>query len=365
MMKINSRPKIASLEIGRGIAALLVCLFHFPGYSKKYFDDYTGLEWFSGGNAGVEYFFVLSGFIILWIHRSDIGKPARAIGFVKKRFIRLYPIYWVIVIPVGLMIIFVTGLGDEKELTFFRFLMDTLLIPRPGDLTIPPTWTLHRELLFYLLFTFFIVRPSSGVFLIILWQVICVFSPLLGIFEFSDSYWFQVIFGSKNLGFGLGLSAAWLMMSYTPGKHISVLLTVLGSTFFLGLVVGQGYMEVNYGQEGFRSYEFGPWWGRGFLLSSFLLILGCVGFEKLRPLRIPSWLSYFGGSSYVLYLIHEPAGSVIYKVMTTSVLKPHIDGHSGFFIAVVFVTVLAMLVHIYIEKPMLKLGRNLLFPRAR
>ena len=70
----------------RGIAALLVVLFHTSGMTKYYFMDESYLTWlFEFGHAGVEFFFVLSGFIIYRIHRVDFSTPSRVYPYFLNR----------------------------------------------------------------------------------------------------------------------------------------------------------------------------------------------------------------------------------------------------------------------------------------
>jgi peptidoglycan/LPS O-acetylase OafA/YrhL len=107
------------MQAGRGIAALMVVIFHLNsgifGKSKYYPDIFWWV--FSGGHAGVEFFFVLSGFIIAYIHLDQIGKPALLWPFLRKRFIRIYPTYWVVMCAV-LPVYFIApwfGNGDERS----------------------------------------------------------------------------------------------------------------------------------------------------------------------------------------------------------------------------------------------------------
>ena len=96
------RPRLDSLQVFRGVAALLVVLHHAGTFSVGHFGaPFLGnaLDW---GASGVDFFFVLSGFIIYFIHRPDLGRPERLRGFALKRLVRVYPIYWVacgVVIP--------------------------------------------------------------------------------------------------------------------------------------------------------------------------------------------------------------------------------------------------------------------------
>src|SRR5436190_1288571 len=101
---------MATLQAGRALAALLVVLYHNGLYIFA-LDKYWGADpsrgLFNFGHAGVEFFFVLSGFIIFYIHGKDLGVPSRFFSFIRKRFIRIYPIYWLVlaaIIPVYFLV---------------------------------------------------------------------------------------------------------------------------------------------------------------------------------------------------------------------------------------------------------------------
>lgn len=74
-MKVSVN-RLSSIESARGIAAFMVVLFHTTGIMNlpKYFSVMPLGGVFGFGHAGVDFFFVLSGFIILFIHYDDIGK---------------------------------------------------------------------------------------------------------------------------------------------------------------------------------------------------------------------------------------------------------------------------------------------------
>ena len=68
--------------MGRGLAALAVTLFHTSGmYADPRFDlapPFWNVT--HRGDLGVDFFFVLSGFIILHAHRVDLGRPGQLPG---------------------------------------------------------------------------------------------------------------------------------------------------------------------------------------------------------------------------------------------------------------------------------------------
>src|SRR5690349_9010218 len=90
--------KLNSLQICRGLAALLVLLFHATFMSQTYL-DYRPLDGvFRFGYSGVDFFFVLSGFIIFWAHHGELGHPTALRPYVRRRFVRIYPLYWIVAI---------------------------------------------------------------------------------------------------------------------------------------------------------------------------------------------------------------------------------------------------------------------------
>jgi peptidoglycan/LPS O-acetylase OafA/YrhL len=355
---IVKAPRLVTLEIGRGVAALLVCMFHFgTGYGDKYFDTPSAGNIFSGGRAGVQYFFVLSGFIIYWIHNSDFGRVGSLKVFLRKRFERLYPIYWLILIPLLVMMIFVPSLGADKNLTLLKVICDFLLLPSEGTSVIPPTWTLHREVLFYSLFAFTIFKPKIGWSLIFVWQLLCLTN---GFFDFTGSdyrNWLNVIFGDQNVGFGLGMIAAFILLNYPINKFHSLFITALGFTGFFVLIASDGYLSIMNIDE----YEMGisSIYTVGYLLTPFLLILGLVNLEQHVRIKIPTILTIFGGASYVMYLMHLSIGSVVYKVLSISHLKQYFGITSAFVVATIVVVVTSMIIHVVVEKRLLVIMRSI------
>ena len=76
--------QINSLQTLRGVAALLVALYHYPSSSYLYFKD---------GFLAVYFFFSLSGFVIALNYFNKIRDFNSLVQFQKKRFLRIYPIH--------------------------------------------------------------------------------------------------------------------------------------------------------------------------------------------------------------------------------------------------------------------------------
>lgn len=82
-----------NIQVLRGFAALIVVVFHIVGASNSYKmpAEIFGLTG-ALGRSGVDIFFVISGFIMVY---TQYNKKTKPLSFIKDRIIRVVPIYWV------------------------------------------------------------------------------------------------------------------------------------------------------------------------------------------------------------------------------------------------------------------------------
>src|SRR4051812_18041777 len=91
------RERFDTLQALRGAACLLVVVLHTAGVEAKFglrFAPLRPVQWF--GYAGVDLFFVLSGFIIAATPRADLGRPRRLPAYLFRRAWRIYPTFWAV-----------------------------------------------------------------------------------------------------------------------------------------------------------------------------------------------------------------------------------------------------------------------------
>jgi peptidoglycan/LPS O-acetylase OafA/YrhL len=88
MFSNDSKHIFAALDGWRGVCALLVALLHFPGFGFFY-----EMNFVRRSGLFVDFFFVLSGFVISFNYRGQIGGLADIRGFMVKRFARLWPLH--------------------------------------------------------------------------------------------------------------------------------------------------------------------------------------------------------------------------------------------------------------------------------
>ena len=192
----------------RGIAAMLVIVGHSNAMAA--FDKYLGRNLITFttfyndlGQLGVTLFFVLSGFIMVYISLAPVTlSPTIGVKkFMVNRFVRIIPFMWLIIILTALFRYL--ALGDLPLLTYLKSLM---LYPI-GDLLPNQIWTLRHEFLFYSLFCLSAIKLKNH-WLLYLWFI----SPIIWINSgWRDVYlatewgpWIDFLCSKHNLFFGLG-----------------------------------------------------------------------------------------------------------------------------------------------------------------
>ena len=147
-----------TLDSLRGFAAMAVCLFHLTGDGMPGFVLPPARALFSWGWAGVDVFFVISGFVIPYVMMRDGYRLRDYGGFIGRRLLRVGPPSWGVVAVTAAAFVAIDALRGggaywSADLSWPRLLHNlAYTIPFTGYLWIDPVfWTLAVELQFYLL----------------------------------------------------------------------------------------------------------------------------------------------------------------------------------------------------------------------
>lgn len=333
----SARPlNFTILQAGRGIAALLVVFYHASMViaSPKYWGGPVFGGVFSFGHAGVPFFFVLSGFIILWIHRRDIGRPERVRTYLWRRAVRIYPPYWAVSLFVIAVYLAAPAYRHGGDLDPGALIRSFALMGAPASV-LPVGWSLFYEILFYALFAILILNWRAGLAAFALWFALCVAIP-------NATY----LTSTFNLLFAMGLAAAWLVR-----RHKIPWPTFFfwgGIAAFCAVAFWEKYAAVEPGAPPLL-YGIGP----------ALFLLGAVELERSRGWRAPRPLALLGDASYSLYLVHYLVVSALAKTILW------LPKEAAFFVFVGASILGGLVFHFLFEKPMLaKLGRGSRRPRA-
>lgn len=144
--------RLSSLELGRGIAALAV-VAHHAGQASSAFTTQSHRGWFADGALGVDFFFVLSGFIIYHVHSRDARTANMARRYFGKRLRRIYVPYLPITLALIAAYALLPGISEgNRDWSIFTSLT---LLPSGGPPALSVAWTLVFEMTFYIVFLTF------------------------------------------------------------------------------------------------------------------------------------------------------------------------------------------------------------------
>ncbi len=290
--------KLLGVEAARGIAALLVVMLHAATFLAGP-RDYGQLV-FGGvmqfGRAGVDFFFVLSGFIISYVHFRDVGRPAGFWPFWRKRVRRIYPVYWVVLAGFGCLLA-VSPTPDRSERDVLHVIASILLLPEAADPILGVAWSLRHEMVFYAIFSLVILNRRLGVAALGVWLLAIVFNMVWALAYGRP--WFTgatgaVLFRVFNVQFFFGIAVAWLVRERAPWRPWTML--VVGVLVFL----------VNGMFESFGPTIQHEWPVRHlfYALGGAMALYGLAVLDRARALRVPAPLLELGAASYSLYLVH-------------------------------------------------------------
>jgi peptidoglycan/LPS O-acetylase OafA/YrhL len=153
--------RVASIQVFRGLAAMLVVANHIQKIDSKY--AHTGwLDIFQFGVVGVDIFFVLSGIVISMVTLGKFGSAPNALRFLRNRLTRVYPVYWVYTAIVLCAFLYNPALINAGAGHRTHILASFLLIPNNLPMLVMQGWTLSYEIWFYLIFTVLLFLPAKA-----------------------------------------------------------------------------------------------------------------------------------------------------------------------------------------------------------
>jgi exopolysaccharide production protein ExoZ len=320
---------------------LMVVFFHADGMAHEYF-SFTGLGF---GAAGVDIFFVISGFIMWITTASDRATPG---SFAMHRIIRIVPLYWAMTLLLyGGWLIF----RDPATLPSLWNLLRSLLFipfvsPRSGEIQplLIAGWTLNFEMFFYAVFAgaLLVARRHRA------WFVCTILGGLVALPLFvSPSGAVALTYTSPLLiEFMIGcLLGIMYERNALPRPGVAMFLLVIGC----GLLLTSGMLSA----ADITVVRFFHWG-----LPAFLIVTSMLALEsKLKLWRVPMLL---GDASYSIYLTHGVVLSAVKSAVLLSGRGAQPLMSSGFIFAGCAVSVVAGIGVCYlVEKPLVGVCKNL------
>jgi peptidoglycan/LPS O-acetylase OafA/YrhL len=341
----KSSPTILGIQLLRVVAATAVVVSHVQWDLTKHLSLPAALPVLLGlGNAGVDLFFVISGFVMVYSSESLFGRAGAFCKFLARRIARVVPLYW-LGTTVMLAYVLLRGFGPS-DASLRLVLTSYLFVPylRPSGEMGPlygVGWTLNYEMFFYGLFALALIarRVVAVAGLVVLFAALSLIRTLSGGLQLQLSFWFNPLI----LEFVFGMLLA---VVYSSGFRLPPL-----SAALLLLAALAGF-----------AIPFAPWlpelprwigWG---IPSAFAVAALSLSSSPLRLAGIAG----LGDASYALYLIHPMVIAVARLAAQHGYIEP--VKAPWLYLAGIVITCLTLSLAVYqgIERPMTVYCRRLL-----
>jgi peptidoglycan/LPS O-acetylase OafA/YrhL len=285
-----------SIQVLRGFAALAVAMVHITGYEMVEKYGLRGvLPPFRLGNSGVDLFFIISGFVIVYASEPLFERGRAMQEFFLRRAARIVPLYWFTT-----SIILAYLLIQYRDIRFANFSVQSVLasyffIPYPqiGGFVAPihgVGWTLNYEMFFYATFCFALLFSRNvGVWLLALVLAALVVAGRIWQMPHPIKFWSDPII--LEFVFGMLIALA-LRANVRLHLVVAVLLLAFAASMF--------YISGIAGPHIHRFVKFGLPWAA--IVATLVLVD-----VRVRPGLVLRALNFLGDASYSLYLIHPIA----------------------------------------------------------
>ncbi|HHX5731921.1 TPA: acyltransferase family protein [Klebsiella pneumoniae] len=270
---------IKNIQILRALAALSVVVYHIWQKTQAY---NIGIDYnLSFLSSGVDLFFIISGFIMVYIQDR---KKRTSFEFLKERCIRIIPLYYFFTFLITSVFIISPQVFNERvfhvsDLLSSLFFVNFLFGSYP-DPIVQQGWTLEYEMIFYILFSISITAHKIKTAIFITAALIV----------------FLLVFGMSDimLEFIYGMLAAYLCKNIKKVATIPLLLSLIGVAMLMvdKLSIYTQYRSIYYG------------------LPCLLIFIGLLLTKELNLKK----MEFIGDASYSIYLSHFIVIPVICKI---------------------------------------------------
>jgi exopolysaccharide production protein ExoZ len=282
---------LISIQMLRAVAAIAVVIAHTngeTGWVAVYLKQPSPLPGFGTGAAGVDLFFVISGFIMVYTAWPLFGTRGGPSTFFLRRLVRIVPLYWFMT-TVVLVLAALSRHGLDQS--WPAVLASYFFIPWPVGAApaYPIGWTLNYEMFFYVLFAASLAL-SARIGLLLL----CSFLFFFGIY----------------CGFGLGPLAVPRLLLQLLNLHLV--------EFAAGCLIGMAWHEglrlprvlaILFVGLGFAAIAADAMWSLApreiaWGIPSAFIVAGAIHLEPTHRGALSRMALLLGDASYSIYLLH-------------------------------------------------------------
>lgn len=333
--------EIVPIQYLRGLAALLVVSVHTleqQNWLSTFFP-------YSFGHSGVDLFFVISGFIMIYTtHTKDIS-PQK---FMLNRIKRIVPLYWFFTSCLILIALLAPNIVRSFEFDAFHILSSYFFIAYSSPVSgfywpvLIPGWTLNYEMFFYVVFAFslFLKRPYQFP---VLFAVLTI-PAILNIFAEQRtllSFYTNPII--LEFLFGALLGAVFIYRGLPKSNLLGITLILVGVLYY--------YLVTSF-TEPHRAFSAG--------IASTIIVLGALMIQ-IKDIKSAKHhlLHLLGNASYSIYLSHVFSLGLLRFILNKVQVEPSfMNGLIIIFSALVLSSIVGVLAYFFVERPLIKMFRK-------
>jgi len=290
---------LKGIQALRGLALLVVVATHAAQAEARSADGAAlDLAFNYAGAQAVDLFFVISGFIIVWVSGED-PKGARAAAlFGVGRAARVYPLHWAVAVPLTLLLFVRPETFQSMGTSGIDPWRSLFLLPDRTTPINPVAWTLVYEVYFYAVFAaaIWLLPARARLPAMLAW----------GGAVAALSFW------GKGQGPVVRVYTDPLILEFVAGAVAGVAARRLDArSARLALAAGAALFAAAFVWRAGFDAPGSPYPGRWervllCLPGAFLVVLGAAAVElKTGAARfVPTWAEKLGDASYSIYLAH-------------------------------------------------------------
>ena len=348
--------KLDFLQAFRGIAALMIVILHsrinYPTVESNQISNWL----FSAGGAGVDLFFVISGFIMVYTTRNSDGSLLYSTQFAIKRITRIVPVYFVISFVFYIFMLISYRLINApyshnfidliKSYMFIPLDLNNATAPFFGSPVLHVGWSLNYEMYFYLIFFVSLLFKRFRWFIFTFWIIFSLIiipqltgnnSTLVGSYTYNLDGYLNIITSPLIWEFVAGVLIGWLYLTplKIPNPKVARSVAWISAAFtFWWIISGiKGGVGITH-------------WGIPMVLMVFCFVIA----SKTYEFNVPKSLVWLGNISFSLYLVHPIVTDVSAVLLWETSAREAIQDPSFLPLMIILSLSLAALSHHYLEK---------------
>ncbi len=352
-----SKDRLACIQVLRCFAVFSVVFWHILYELRNFNIEIPAFIKEIRLDFGVDIFFIISGFIMIWGFGERFGQAGAPRQFLQRRIIRIVPLYWFFTILVVLVLLVRPDLFDHTVLTLSDLLQSLFFIPHYGPHgEVRPLhilgWTLNYEMMFYIVFALSLfLNKRAGILFIGL--------ALGGIFliasQFPKGQFAIADFLSDTIIFEFFLGVLLCLWTF-PNRRLATdrALAVLGLSVILWAATQwTALAELRFFNLGMPA-----------LAVTMITILVLY---RAQGVMI-GWLVLLGEASYVIYLSHPfilEETSLIFRYFGMFNSNSYLQAFIYVIATLISICIISVIFHLLIERPINKKLKDMMMRSSR